>query len=49
MNERIQLNDSVSDVFVKLAEGNPGALTAMMQMFNAVPTVDPDDIFGGVP
>lgn len=48
MTERIQLTDSVGDAFVKLAEGNPGALTAMMQMFKAIPTVDPDNIFGGL-
>jgi hypothetical protein len=48
MSERIQLNDNLQSIFIKMAEGNPGALTAMMQMFKATPTVDPDDIFGGL-
>lgn len=30
---RIKLNDSAMDIMIKMSEGNPGALTFMMQLF----------------
>lgn len=44
MEGRINLNDDHTNIFIKfkLAKGNPGALAAMTEMCNAVPTVDPD-------
>lgn len=46
MAGRINLNDDYSSVLIKLAEGNPGALTAMIEMCKAKPTVDPDSATG---
>ena len=34
------------DILMKLSEGNPGALTAMMGLMHAAPKVDPDAAFG---
>ena len=47
-NERIGINDSVQDVFVKLSEGNPGALTVLMKIYNEAEKIDPDNILGGL-
>ena len=43
---RIEMNDSVLDIFVKMGEGNPGAMTALMQLIGDAKT-DPDSAFGG--
>ena len=32
MKERIQLNDSAPSMIIKMAEGNPGAAIALMEM-----------------
>ena len=37
MRPKIELTDSTQDVFVKMSEGNPGALTVLMDMFNGDP------------
>jgi hypothetical protein len=42
---RINLHDSVRDFFVKLSEGNPGALTVLLELFRREPTIDPDSAF----
>lgn len=44
--ERIEINDSVTDILVKLSEGNPGALRAMMEMVKEAPLIDPDSAWG---
>ena len=41
-NTRIEMDDTVMDVFVKLSEGNPGALSVCMQLSEETATVDPD-------
>ncbi len=38
---RIQLTDSVMDMLLKMAEGNPGALTAMMTIMDQAERIDP--------
>lgn len=35
---RLNINDSVTDIFVKMGEGNPGAMTAMMQLIGYTKT-----------
>lgn len=45
---RIGLQDTVQSAVMKLSEGNPGALTACMEMVMTLPQVDPQDIFGGL-
>ena len=45
---RIELNDSMLDVVTKMSEGNPGALRVIMELFTEVPTIDPQNIMGGI-
>lgn len=45
--QRIELTDSFMSAAVKLSEGNPGALTAVMELFRQTPAIDPDAAFGG--
>jgi hypothetical protein len=47
-NERISLNDSGMDVLVKMAGGNPGALTVMMGLLKEAEKIDPMNIMGGM-
>lgn len=44
---RLELNDTQLDAFVKMAEGNPGALTALMDVFHKAGVIDPQAAFGG--
>ena len=41
MNTRIEGQDTMMDVFTKLAEGNPGALTVCMQLYKETAAIDP--------
>ena len=45
--ERIQLTDSTLDVITKMSEGNPGALTVIMQLLSSE-KIDPDSALGGL-
>jgi hypothetical protein len=45
---RIELSDNMLDVATKMSEGNPGALTAIMECFTKGPGIDPDDIWKGL-
>ena len=45
---RIQLSDNTMDVIVKMSEGNPGAMTALMEMLDKGAKIDPDDFMGGL-
>lgn len=40
-------NDSIVDTVVKLAEGNPGAVTVISQLLKDSPSIDPDSAFAG--
>ena len=45
---RIEGIDSVIDIMSKLSEGNPGALVAMIEMYEKNPNIDPQDITKGL-
>ncbi len=47
-NPRVQLNDSIVDVVTKMAGGNPGAATVLVQMLKESPKIDPQSAFGGL-
>jgi len=46
--QKIQLNDTVMDMMVKMSEGNPGALTTCMELIKTKNRVDPDAFMGGI-
>ena len=41
-NNKITLTDSFMDMCIKLSDGNPGALTVLMQLYKEEAKVDPD-------
>ena len=45
---RIELTDSLISVITKMAEGNPGAMTALIEIGEAAPKVDPQSSFAGM-
>lgn len=45
---RLELTDSPVDVMVKMAEGNPGALTAMVSILEKHEKIDPQAMLGGL-
>ncbi len=45
---RIQLTDTTMDVLVKMAEGNPGAATCLMEILEKGASIDPQSAFGGM-
>jgi len=47
-NQRIQLSDTSMTAAIKLAEGNPGAVTAIMELMHKGADIDPDAAFGGM-
>ena len=44
---RIELTDSVMSAIMKMAEGNPGALTVCINLYKDGGKIDPDDFMGG--
>lgn len=46
-NPRIDLADNALSAFVKMSEGNPGALTVLMKLHQEGEKIDPDAAFGG--
>lgn len=48
MRERIELTDTLVSAVIKLADGNPGAITAIMKLIEESPSIDPDSAFGGL-
>lgn len=46
MSDRIQLTDTAMSACVKLAEGNPGAVAALIKLMEAAPRIDPDSAWG---
>jgi hypothetical protein len=46
--ERITLQDNLISAAVKLAEGNPGAVTALLELAKQNERIDPDCAFGPV-
>lgn len=47
-NPRVGLNDTLQSAIVKLAGGNPGAATVMVQMARLSPTIDPQSALGSL-
>lgn len=47
-NSKIELTDTPMSAMVKVADGNPGAVTVLMRLFAINPEVDPQDIMGGL-
>lgn len=45
---RIKLTDSIKDVVVKMSNGNPGAMSALMEMLSKGKTIDPDEHMQGL-
>lgn len=45
---KIQLNDSVQDIVIKMSCGNPGALMALVEMLKKGKAIDPDGLGGGL-
>jgi hypothetical protein len=45
-NERIKYTDTMQDVIVNMSEGNPGAITVMIQMIKTAPKIDPQSALG---
>lgn len=44
---RIELTDSAMDVFMKMSDGNPGAISAMMDIHQNAEAIDPQAMMGG--
>jgi len=47
-DSKIELTDTPMSAMVKVADGNPGAVTVLMRLFAINPQVDPQDIMGGL-
>lgn len=45
---KIQLTDNTRDIIIKMSEGNPGAMTALMEILSIGKMIDPDDHFEGL-
>lgn len=45
--ERLNLQDCVPDILMKMAEGNPGAITVCLKMMREGRAIDPDSFAGG--
>jgi hypothetical protein len=45
---RIQLTDTLFDAVDKLSGGNPGAITALAQLYKSSAEIDPDSALGGL-
>lgn len=47
-HERITLQDSIQSSMIKLADGNPGAISVMCELYKKTPEIDPDSALGGL-
>ena len=45
---RIQLNDKISDVILKMSGGNPGAITVLIEIVKETPRIDPQQLLSGI-
>jgi hypothetical protein len=46
--ERIALNDSLLDIFIKMSEGNPGGLSVLKLLYERSEAIDPDAALGSL-
>ncbi len=44
--ERIELTDNGQDMVIKMCDGNPGAITALMGLITADHSIDPQSMLG---
>ena len=44
----LELTDSKMDMVVKMSQGNPGAMTAIMALMKETPIIDPDSAFAEI-
>jgi len=44
----LELTDSKMDMIVKMSQGNPGAMAAIMDLMKETPTIDPDSAFSEI-
>lgn len=47
-HERIELSDTPLTSIAKLSEGNPGAVSVLLELFQHNATIDPDSAFGPI-
>jgi len=47
-NTRIKLSDTPMSSMMKMADGNPGAITVMTSLFKEGGEIDPQDFLGGL-
>jgi hypothetical protein len=45
--ERIKLGDTTMSAIIKMSEGNPGAMSTLMEIISKNPEIDPDDLMQG--
>lgn len=45
---KIKLNDSGQDIVIKMSDGNPGAVTAILELLQCSAKIDPDNALGGL-
>jgi hypothetical protein len=45
---RIQLEDSIQNIIIKMSDGNPGAVTTLIEVIKNDGRVDPQSAFAGV-
>lgn len=43
---RLDLSDNLQDAIIKFADGNPGAINALLILCTQSPSIDPDSAFG---
>ena len=48
MSTRIELTDTLMSITMKMAEGNPGAMGAIMEIIQQHDTIDPQGAMGGM-
>lgn len=46
--ERIKLEDTTQDIIVKMSDGNPGAINAMVKLLTLPSTIDPKCAWGPI-
>ena len=45
---KIDLTDTMQDIVMKMSDGNPGAIMAIMSMIKESPIIDPQGAMGGL-
>lgn len=45
---KIKLEDSIQDIVIKMSDGNPGAMTAIMELIKNGAQIDPENALGGL-